>query len=126
MIPLAVSAPCHSPPMRPGREGLEPHLRRAAFSDPAVPLYRNVDAAPVVRGEDVREGLVKQVDAPVLWTQTVRNLLADGFDTFVEVGAGTVLCGLVRRVDRSATCLPAGTVEQVEAAAAALAGGASE
>jgi [acyl-carrier-protein] S-malonyltransferase len=85
-----------------------------------VPLYRNVDAAPVTSAEDVRDGLTRQVDAPVLWAQTIRRLLDDGFDTFVEVGTGKVLCGLVRRIDRSATCFPAGTVETVEKVIAEL------
>jgi len=114
VIPLAVSAPFHSPLMRPAREGLTPALAEAEIRDLKVPLYRNVDAAPVLRSEDVRDGLIRQVDSPVLWTETVRNLVRDGFDTFVEVGAGTVLSSLVRRVDRSLRCLPAGTVEQVE------------
>ena len=114
VIPLAVSAPFHSRLMRPAREGLTPALERAAFAELRAPLYRNVDARPVQRTGDVREGLVRQVDAPVLWTQTVRTMIIEGFDTFIEVGAGTVLSGLVRRVDRSVTCLPAGTVDQVE------------
>ncbi|NOZ77933.1 MAG: ACP S-malonyltransferase [Acidobacteria bacterium] len=114
VIALAVSAPFHSPLMRPAREGLTPALERASFSELEAPLYRNVDARPVRHPGDVREGLVRQVDAPVLWTQTVRTMIADGFDTFIEVGAGTVLSGLVRRVDRSVTCLPAGKVDQIE------------
>lgn len=114
VVPLVVSAPFHSPLMHPAREGLTPALAEAEIRDLEVPLYRNVDAAPVLRSEDVRDGLIRQVDSPVLWTDTVRRLARDGFDTFVEVGAGTVLSGLVRRVDRGLRCLPAGTVEEVE------------
>ncbi len=120
VVPLAVSAPFHSPLMVPAREGLAPALEELEFADPSVPLYRNVDAAPVTTGEALREGLVRQVDSPVLWTQTVRRMIGDGFDTFVEVGAGSVLSGLVRRVDRGVRCLQAGTVEQVEAVIAEL------
>ena len=123
VIPLAVSAPFHSPLMAPAREGLAPALEALTFADPAVPLYRNVDAAPVTTGAELRQGLVRQVDSPVLWTQTVERMLADGFDTFIEVGAGNVLSGLVRRVDRTARCAQAGTVEQVEAVIAELGGG---
>jgi len=114
-VPLPVSAPFHSPLMEPARRGLEPHLEAAPFADLAVPLYRNVDSAPVRAAAEVRDGLIRQVDAPVLWSETIRRMRADGFDTFVEVGAGTVLSGLVRRIDREARCLPAGTAGQVEA-----------
>ena len=119
-VPLPVSAPFHSPLMRPAREGLEPILRAASFRDLVVPLYRNVDASPVTRADEVCDGLVRQVDAPVLWSTTVSRLVEDGFDTFLEVGAGNVLSGLVRRVSRDATCHAAGTVDGVAATLAAL------
>jgi [acyl-carrier-protein] S-malonyltransferase len=90
-LPLPVSAPFHSPLMAPAREGLEPTLRELRFSPLAVPLYRNVDAAPVASPDEVRDGLIRQVDAPVLWRATVERMRADGFDTFLEVGTGNVL-----------------------------------
>jgi len=114
VVPLPVSAPFHSPLMAPAREGLTPTLEALDLSDLSVPLVRNVDARPVQSAADVRVGLIRQVDAPVLWSDTVRRLRDDGFDTFIEVGTGAVLCGLVRRVDRSATCHQAGTVEAIE------------
>ncbi len=114
VLPLPVSAPFHSPLMAPAREGLAPALDALALRDLAVPLYRNVDAAPVQIAGEVRDGLVRQVDAPVLWADSVRRMVADGFDTFVEVGAGSVLCGLVRRIAPQVTCHPAGTAEQVQ------------
>jgi [acyl-carrier-protein] S-malonyltransferase len=119
-LPLPVSAPFHSPLMAPAREGLEPTLRDLDFQPLASPVYRNVDAAAVSSSEDVREGLTRQVDAAVLWAEIVRRMRGDGFDTFVEVGAGNVLCGLVRRIDREAVCYPAGTVETVEKVIAEL------
>ncbi len=115
-LPLPVSAPFHSPLMAPARDGLEPVLQGLEFVDLDVPVYRNVDATPVSSPDEVRDGLIRQVDAPVLWSQTISRLRADGFDTFVEIGAGNVLCGLVKRIDRSATCYPAGTVETIEKA----------
>jgi [acyl-carrier-protein] S-malonyltransferase len=121
-LPLPVSAPFHSPLMAPAREGLEPTLRDLRFAQLEVPVYRNVDAAPVASPGDVRDGLIRQVDAPVLWRATVERMRADGFDTFLEVGTGNVLSGLVRRIDRQARCLAAGTVESVEAAIAELVG----
>ncbi len=113
-IPLNVSAPFHSPLMAPARAGLAPELEAAPMADPAVPVYRNVDTVPVRDAAAAREGLVRQVDSPVLWTGTIRRMAADGITHLVEVGAGNVLCGLARRIDRNLVCLPAGTVEQVE------------
>ena len=121
-LPLPVSAPFHSPLMAPAREGLEPTLRGLDFATLGVPLYRNVDASPVFDPEAVRDGLMRQVDAPVLWSQTIARMHADGFDTFVEVGAGNVLCGLVKRIDRGAVCYSAGTVESIETVIAELVG----
>jgi [acyl-carrier-protein] S-malonyltransferase len=120
VLPLPVSAPFHSPLMAPAREGLTPRLTGLEFRALEVPLYRNIDAAAVSSPEDVREGLIRQVDSPVLWSAIIRRLLDDGFDTFVEVGTGSVLCGLIRRIDRGATCYSAGTVESVEKVLAEL------
>ena len=114
VLPLPVSAPFHSPLMAPARVGLEPTLSELNFGDLEVPVYRNVDSEPITEADEVRTGLIRQVDSPVRWSQTISRMLADGVDTFVEVGAGNVLCGLVKRIDRAATCYPAGTVETVE------------
>jgi [acyl-carrier-protein] S-malonyltransferase len=122
VLPLPVSAPFHSALMAPAREGLEPTLRELEFAPLAIPLYRNVDARPVGSPEEVRDGLIRQVDAPVLWSATIRQMLADGLDTFIEVGTGSVLCGLIRRIDRNAICYPAGTVETIEKVVAELVG----
>lgn len=121
-LPLPVSAPFHSPLMAPAREGLAPTLKELGFERLSVPVYRNVDASPVVDPAAVCDGLIRQVDAPVLWADTIRRMVADGFDTFVEVGPGKVLSGLVRRIEPDATCYAAGTAESVESTIAALAG----
>jgi len=121
-VPLPVSAPFHSPLMAPARVGLEPTLEALEIQPLEVPLYRNVDAAAVSSPQEVREGLIRQVDAPVLWSEIIRRMRADGFDSFVEVGTGNVLCGLVRRIDREAVCIAAGTVETVEQALAEFVG----
>jgi len=122
VLPLPVSAPFHSPLMAPAREGLEPTLRELDFQPLAVPLYRNVDAGRVSEPDEVCDGLVRQVDAPVLWSEIVRQMRTDGFETFVEVGTGNVLSGLVRRIDRDAVCYQAGTVETIEKVLADLIG----
>ncbi len=114
VVPLPVSAPFHSPLMAPARAGLAPVLDALPFKDLAVPLYSNVDAAPVTEASAVRDGLVRQVDAPVRWVELVQRMVADGFDTFVEVGPGGVLSGLIRRIARAATTVQVGTAAQVE------------
>jgi len=115
VVPLPVSAPFHSPLMVPAREGLAPVLVALPFRALSVPLYNNVDAWPVRTPEEVRDGLVRQVDAPVRWVELIERMVADGFDTFVEIGPGAVLSGLVKRIAREATTVAVGTVAQVEA-----------
>jgi len=96
---LAVSAPFHSPLMRPAREAMAAVLAQVPFRDPRVPVVTNVDAAPVTTGEAARDALVRQIDSPVRWVETVERMVADcGAEVFLEVGPGTVLCGLNRRI----------------------------
>ena len=99
-IPLAVSAPFHSPLMRPARERMAELLEAAGFADAAIPVVTNVDAEPVTRGALLRDALVRQVDSPVRWVESVRRLAAEGVDSGLEVGPGNVLAGLVRRIER--------------------------
>lgn len=100
---LPVSAPFHSPLMRPAREGLEPMLAATAFADPAVTLVANIDAAPVAGGAAARDALARQIDGPVRWVESIAWMIEEGgIGTFVEVGPGSVLCGLGRRISRDA------------------------
>jgi len=100
---LAVSAPFHSPLMRPAREGLAPLLAATPFEDPRVPVVSNVDAVPVASGDAAREALVRQIDSPVRWVESVRWMEeAAGVEVFVEVGPGNVLAGLTRRIVQGA------------------------
>jgi [acyl-carrier-protein] S-malonyltransferase len=98
---LPVSAPFHSPLMRPARERLEPLLEAASFDAPRVPVVTNVDAQPVSDGATARRQLVQQVDSPVRWVDSVRTMVTDfGVERFIEVGPGSVLSGLGRRIER--------------------------
>ncbi len=98
-LKLPVSAPFHSPLMRPAREGLEPMLYATEFRDPLIPVVSNVDAQPVVTGAGAREALVRQIDSPVRWVESIEWMMgAGGVTRFVEVGPGNVLCGLVKRI----------------------------
>jgi [acyl-carrier-protein] S-malonyltransferase len=110
--PLAVSAPFHSPLMRPAREAMAGLLGATEFKDPRVPVISNVDAAPVTTGAAARDGLVRQIDSPVRWVESVL-LMADpgagfGVTTFVEVGPGAVLSGMNRRIAVGSTCAAVG------------------
>ncbi len=97
---LPVSAPFHSPLMRPAREGLEPLLAAAEIRDPVVPVVANIDAVPVSSGDEVRDALGRQVDGPVRWVESVSWMIEQRrTDTFVEVGFGKVLTSLGRRID---------------------------
>ena len=102
---LNVSAPFHCTLMKPAQERLEQDLDGAAVSDPRIPLANNVDAELVRTADRVREGLKRQVTAPVRWEQAMRVLLAENVDCFIEVGPGKVLSGLLRQIDPQAECL---------------------
>lgn len=99
-IPLPVSAPFHSPLMRPARERMAELLDATPFSDAEMPVVTNVDAAPVTEGAGLRDALVRQIDSPVRWVESIRLLARAGIDRAVEIGPGNVLAGLVRRIER--------------------------
>jgi [acyl-carrier-protein] S-malonyltransferase len=101
-VALAVSAPFHCALMRPAEERLAPRLRALRTHAPTVPVVANVDAQPKRDAPSAIEALIRQVSAPVLWQAIIERLLADGVRTFVEVGPGSVLSGLVKKVARGA------------------------
>ncbi|HKV03658.1 MAG TPA: ACP S-malonyltransferase [Candidatus Acidoferrales bacterium] len=101
---LPVSAPFHCALLLPAQKRLEPDLRAAAFGALRFPLVNNVDAEAVESGEEAREGLIRQVTMPVRWLDSVREMIDQGVDIFVEVGPGKVLSGLLRQIDRSVRC----------------------
>jgi [acyl-carrier-protein] S-malonyltransferase len=103
VVPLPVSAPFHCALMKPAEERLAPELRALPAKDPRVPVVANVDAEPKRRAGAAIEALVRQVSSPVRWEDVVRRLASEGVRKYVEVGPGTVLCGLVRKIDRDAT-----------------------
>jgi [acyl-carrier-protein] S-malonyltransferase len=99
---LPVSAPFHSSLMEPAEARLRADIERAAFSDPNVPVYVNVDAKPIRDSAAARDALIRQVSRPVLWEESVRKMIDDGVSLFVEVGPGRVLSGLLARIDKRA------------------------
>jgi len=100
-VMLPVSAPFHSELMRPAQERLEKDLRAAEFTSLKIPLVTNVDAGIITSAAEAREALIRQVTLPVRWEESIRELIEQGATTFVEVGPGRVLSGLLRQIDRS-------------------------
>ena len=99
-VPLPVSAPFHSALMAPARERLQPLLEAAFFADPAWPVVTNVDAAAAARPSALRDALIRQVDSPVRWVESVRLLAREGVTRALEIGPGSVLAGLVKRIEK--------------------------
>jgi [acyl-carrier-protein] S-malonyltransferase len=102
---LAVSAPFHSALMMPAQEKLAKDLAKVKFADLRVPLVTNVDADTIETGEQAREALIRQVSTAVRWEESIRLLIEEGVNTFVEVGPGKVLTGLLRQIERSVATL---------------------
>ena len=120
VIALPVSVPSHCRLMRSAAERLEADLMRASWSAPAVPVITNVDAAPLTTADAIVPSLVRQLSSPLLWEDSIRTMLAQGVSTFIEVGPGRVLSGLVKKIDRAARVLNVEDPATVEAAWAAL------
>jgi [acyl-carrier-protein] S-malonyltransferase len=99
---LKVSAPFHSALMRPAQEKMIEPIGAAAFNDLSPPIVNNVDAAVVTGGSQSRDALIRQISAPVRWTESVMKMFQEGVDTFVEVGPGKVLIGLVKAIAKDA------------------------
>ena len=102
-LKLSVGGAFHSPLMEPARAELAEAINSTNFSTPGCPVYQNVNAIPVTDPEEIKRNLIMQLTAPVRWTQTVKNMIADGCTSFTEVGPGQVLQGLVKKVDRAMT-----------------------
>ena len=120
VIKLKVSAPFHCALMKPAQERLAFDLEQAAFSGPRVPVITNVDASVTTEPAVLRESLLRQVSAPVRWLESMELLLQNGVNTFVEVGPGKVLSGLMRQINRDASCLNVEDSASLEAARARL------
>jgi [acyl-carrier-protein] S-malonyltransferase len=117
VIPLAVSAPFHCALMQPAEQRLAPVLRALPTNAPRIPVVANVDAEPKATAAEALDALIRQVSSPVRWEDVVRRLLALGVTTFVELGPGSVLAGLIKKIDRGVAVVSVqapGDVEAVE------------
>ncbi len=99
-LKLKVGGAFHSPLMQPAQEELAEAIANAKFQTPVCPVYQNVDAKPHTDPEEIKANLIKQLTAPVRWTQDVEAMIADGADEFIELGPGSVLQGLVKKINR--------------------------
>ncbi len=99
-LPLKVGGAFHSPLMEPARVELEAAIQATEFSTPICPVYQNVNAKPITDAAEIKKNLVAQLTAPVRFTQTITNMIADGASSFTEIGPGKVIQGLVKKVDR--------------------------
>jgi len=120
VLKLNVSAPFHSALMMPAQERLAVDLERIRFANLSVPLVTNVDASVILKGAEARESLVRQVSSPVRWLESIELLIKQGIDTFVEVGPGKVLTGLMRQISREVKCFNVGDAASMKSAAAGL------
>jgi [acyl-carrier-protein] S-malonyltransferase len=123
VIPLAVSAPFHCALMRPAEERLAIDFESIAISDPRIPVVANVDAEPKLTARDAVDALIRQVSSPVRWHDVVTRLVRDGVTAFVELGPGTVLAGLIKKIDRSVPVVSIEDPDSLESALATLAAG---
>jgi [acyl-carrier-protein] S-malonyltransferase len=121
-IPLPVSAPFHCALMKPAEERLAPELRALAAQDPRVPVVANVDAAPKTDAASAIDALVRQVSSPVRWEDVMLRLASEGVRKYVEVGPGTVLTGLGRKIVKDATFVTIEEPGDLDGAVAALLG----
>jgi len=120
VLKLNVSAPFHCALMAPAQERLAVDLEATGFDDLQVPLVTNVDAAVVGKGGEARAALVRQVSSPVRWLESVELLIKQGVDTFVEVGPGKVLTGLMRQISREVRCFNVEDAASLKSASASL------
>jgi [acyl-carrier-protein] S-malonyltransferase len=103
VLVLAVGGAFHSPLMQPAQDELAAAIQATSFRQPMCPVYQNVHAKPVTDPGEIRENLVRQLTSPVRWTQIVENMTANGITHFVEVGAGSVLRGMIKKISSAAT-----------------------
>ncbi len=120
-MPLPVSAPFHCRMMKPAEVRLAEELAATALRAPALPVYVNVDAAPVTDAEAARDALARQVSRPVRWTASVERMVADGVTLFVEIGEGAALKGMIKRIAKDVPCASLRGPDDLDAVRAAIA-----
>ena len=113
-MPLKVSGPFHSPFLQEAGNRLEETLREISWKELRIPYITNVTAAPVLETDKIQELLVRQVASPVRWQQSMERMIAEGVDTFVEIGPGNTLRGFLKKIDRNVKVCSVNTWEALE------------
>ncbi|KKI92571.1 malonyl CoA-ACP transacylase [Bacillus sp. SA1-12] len=121
-IPLVVSGPFHSELMKPAADQLQNVLSELNFQDAVIPVIANVTADQVTKQEEIKELLVKQLYSPVRWEESVKTMIENGVTTFIEIGPGKVLSGLVKKIDRSAAVYAISDLETMKSTVEKLKG----
>jgi [acyl-carrier-protein] S-malonyltransferase len=120
VVPLQVSAPSHSPLMENAAVRLGKELDKITIKDPSIPVYTNVEAAPLTQKGSIKELLCRQLTSPVRWVDIVRQMKADGAGTIIEIGPGKVLTGLIKRIDKEINTLNLKEAADLEKVSGAL------
>ena len=113
VVMLPVSAPFHCSLMKPAKENMKKYLNNVNISDLEIPVYCNVTALKESTSEKIKNNLISQVSSTVMWANLIENMINDGCDIFIEVGAGKVLSGLIKKINRKVKCLNISTVEDL-------------
>lgn len=113
VVPLPVSAPFHCSLMQPAKNAMEEYLNKLTINDLNTPIMNNIDAAVEKTSSDVKNALIRQVAGTVKWTQSIENMIAAGVTTFIEVGAGTVLTGLIKKINKTVETINISTVDDL-------------
>jgi [acyl-carrier-protein] S-malonyltransferase len=122
VVPLSVSVPSHCGMMKPAGDRLAKELDRVNINDLRIPIVNNADAKFLRSAAELRPSLVRQISSPLYWEDSIKNLIADGFDTFIEIGPGKVLSGLVKRIAKDATILNVEDLKSMNAALSSVVG----
>lgn len=113
VVPLPVSAPFHCSLMQPAKDAMAEYLNNITINDLNIPIMNNIDAAVEKSSADVKNALIRQVAGTVKWTQSVENMIAAGVTTFIEVGAGSVLTGLIKKINKTVETINISTVDDL-------------
>lgn len=114
VIPLAVSGAFHSPLMKPASESFADYVKDFSINDAVVPVVTNVDAKPAINGDEFAAKMVRQIYSSVYWTQSISFMLEQGVDTFIEIGPGKVLSGMVKKIERTAKVFNISDMQSLE------------
>ncbi len=113
VVSLPVSAPFHCSLMKKAQEDMEKYFESVTFSDLKIPVVNNIDATIEEKASDVKDAFIRQISGSVKWTESVKYMISKGVDTFIEAGAGAVLTGLIKKIDKNVTCINISSIDDL-------------